>query len=704
MAEKKSKNNKAIVDTARERFRFAADAEKDIRQSAIEDIEFSVGDQWDDRDRKTRGDDGRPTLTVNRLPQFIRQITNDQRQNRPSIKVSPVDDLADPKTAKILQGIIRHIEYNSNADLAYDTAFDAAVRSSFGYMRVITDYEDPESFNQEILICPVRNQFSCYLDPNHTLPDGSDAGWGFAFEDIAKEEYEKLYPKSELSYGSDLFKSLGDEGMDWATEKTVRIAEYFVKEFEEKTIYQLSDGSVIEEDALELALAAGLTIDKKKTTSVPKVKWYKINGCEVLEEKEWPGKWIPIIPVYGNEVILNGKRILESAIRYAKDPQKLLNYWVSCETETIALAPRAPWIGYEGQFEGHEDKWRTANRRNHAYLEVQPVSINGQAAPLPQRNAFEPPVQAITNARLQASEDLKATTGIYDSALGARSNESSGVAIQRRADQAQTANFHFVDNLSRSMRHLGRILVDLIPKIYDTARAIHIIGEDDQKELIFVNKIFERNGKSEQYNLAIGKYDVTISNGPSYQTKRQEALESMLSLTQSYPQLMQIAGDLMTKNMDWPGADEISERIKRTIDPKITQSEKDLGQEIPPQVAQQMQQMNQMIEQLTQQVNQAHDIIDGKKLEIESKERIEFAKIEADLKKAFIKVDSQEAIELLKSEIDQINRRVESLGMPHEQDFESYEPQEGYSDANEPQGEYEQQPVEGGMPGPFMEQ
>lgn len=704
MAQKKKKESSEKDDflkIARKRFSLAEDAESEIRKLALEDLRFRAGEQWPDDVRQSRDLDRRPCLTINRIPQFIRQITNDQRQNRPSIKVSPVDNNADVETAKVFQGIIRHIEYNSNADVAIDTAFEGAAIKGIGYFRVVTDYVTPESFEQEIFIKRVKNSFSVYLDPGYQEPDGSDANWGFIFEDLTKEDYKNQFPDSEMASMED-WRSIGDNAPGWASEETVRVAEYFYKEFQTKTLYLLSDKSVVEEDALELAAASGLEIVSKKTTQVPIIKWCKINAVEKLEETEWAGRWIPIIPVLGDELDVDGKRILEGIVRHAKDPQRMYNYWATSETEQIALAPKAPFIGVEGQFEGHENQWKQANIKNYAYLEYKPKTLaGGQAAPPPQRNVYEPAVAAITQARMQSSEDLKATTGIYDAALGNRANETSGVAIQRRANQAQTANFHYVDNLSRSLRHLGRILVDLIPKVYDTERAIRIVGEDDSQEIVFINQIFERNGKPVQYNLSAGKYDVTISNGPSYATKRQEALASMLDLTKAYPQVAQVAGDLMIKNMDWPGATEIAERLKKTMPPEIVADEKEQNQQIPPQLAQQMQQMNQMIEQLTQQNNQMQDAMKTKQMELDSKERIEMAKLETQARIELAKLDAQDARLLLETQIDQLNRQQEQMGMIQQMELENeaadFAAQEDVSGAEN------FNPTGGQSPGNYME-
>jgi hypothetical protein len=675
--EKTNKSVNDLLKTAKDRFRLASESESEIRKLALEDLEFRSGKQWPDEVKRDRELERRPCLTINRIPQFIRQVTNDQRQNRPSIKVNPVDDKADIETAKVLQGIIRHIEYNSNADIAYDSAFSSAVTHGFGYFRIITDYLSDDSFEQEILIKRIVNPFSVYFDPNHTEPDGSDAEWAFVFDVLSEEEFKQNYPKAKLSQMDD-WRALGD-GDGWVDRDTVRVAEYFYKEYEEIELVQMKDGTVFKATEIPQDVPQEF-IKSKRKANVPSVKWCKTNGIEILEETKWLGTYIPIVPVLGDEINVNGKKILEGIVRHAKDPQRMYNYWATSETEQIALAPKVPYIGAEGQFEGHEAKWKTANVKNHAYLEYKQKSFNGQMAPPPQRNVYEPAVQAITNARMQSSEDLKATTGIYDAALGARSNENSGVAIQRRNNQSQTANFHFVDNLSRAIRHTGRIIVDLIPKIYDSSRAVRIIGENDEQQIVLINQVFEDGGKLVEHKLSYGKYDVAISNGPSYATKRQEALASMLDLTRAYPQVAQFAGDLMIKNMDWPGADEIAERIKKTIPPDITMSEKDKQSiQIPPQVQQQLQQMGQMIEQLTKQLHGAQDQIEQKEREIQSKERIELAKIEAGMREKLIDVAAKDYLKSFEAEIAQLDQRQKQLEAETPFESESYESAEGMS-------------------------
>ena len=681
-SETKDKNGeKKILAEAQARFKLAAEAETEIRRLALEDLEFRAGNQWPENIKRDRELDGRPCLVINRIPQFVQQVTNDQRQNRPAIKVHPVDSGADPETAKTIQGLVRHIEYNSNADVAYDTAFDSAVTGGRGFFRIITDYSNPTSFEQEILIKRISNPFSVFFDPYSKEPDGSDASFAFVEEILSPEEYKTRYPNSELARTSD-WESIGNQAPSWMRDGSARVAEYFYKESIDETVHLLSTGESVRDADLQSLLSnaalSGQTVEvvRSRKTSIPVIKWCKLNAVEVLEETEWPGIYIPIIPVYGNELDINGKRILEGVIRNAKDPARMYNYWASAETEAIALAPRTPFIMAEGQDEGYEGDWATANRRNHSTLKYKPVSIGGVACPPPQRNAFEPAVQAITMARMAAADDIKATTGIYDAAIGARSNETSGVAIQRRSMQAQTSNFHFVDNLTRSLRHAGRILIDLIPKVYDTARTTRIIGEDGESKVVPINQQFNDNGKEVLYQLDAGKYDITVDVGPSYASKRQEAVSSMLDVIKAYPQLAQFAGDLFVKNMDWPGAQEFADRIKKTLPPNLVDDQKNKAQEIPPQVQAQMQQMGQMVEQLTAKLHEAHDALDQKSLELESKERIELKKLEVSLEIERAKLDQKDSLALLNAEIASINQRLQLINydQPIENESQNFEP------------------------------
>lgn len=691
------RDEEKLIKIAKERFKLAQEAEQDVRTLALDDLRFSAGDQWPSEMKAERAQDGRPCLVINRVPQFIRQITNQQRQSRPGMKVSPVDDHADVDTAEVIQGLIRHIEYNSNADVAYNTAFESAVRHGFGYYRIVTDYVDPWSFDQEILIKRVRNPFSVYMDPASKEIDGSDMNWCFVFEEVTKDQFKDDYEESELSKMQD-WTAIGDQVNDWVNTETVRVAEYFYKDYEERTLLLLSDGVVIDKAKFSDGnLPMGVSIVNERVAQVPIIKWCKINGMEILEEGVWPGQWIPIIPVFGSELDINGKRYLEGIVRHAKDSQRMYNYWASTETETISLAPRAPYIAAEGQIpREYEGQWKTANKKNHAYLVYKPTALNGQPLPPPQRNVFETPVQAITNARMQASEDMKATTGIYDAGLGARSNETSGVGIQRRKEQGETSNYHFLDNFFISMRHGGRIIVDILPKIYDAPRTARIIGIDGREEMVKLNQVFKVGANEKHYNLSAGKYDVVMDTGPSYATRRQEALASMMDLTRNYPQMAQVAGDLLVKNMDWPGANDIAKRLEKTLPPGILEDKN--KPQLPPEVQAQMQQMQTLIGQLTEQLNAASDDIKTKRVELESKERIEFAKLDVELKKEFAKLHSQESIAALKAEMQDIQSRLNLLNFNEPLNFNGT----GSDQSVSYQDQQPQFPTGGASPGQFM--
>lgn len=649
-----SEESEDILATARKRFQIAAEAESDFRRDALEDLQFSLGEQWPQEVKNQRYLDQRPCLVINRIPQFVRQITNDQRQNRPSIKVSPVDDDADVETAKIIQGMVRHIETSSSADIAYDTAFEYAVRTGRGFFRILTDYCDPMSFDQDLIVKRIPNPFTCYMDPMAREPDGSDMNWAFIVEDMLQDDYVAQYPKSKVASLND-FSSIGDQTAEWFPGNRVRVAEYFYKEMKDVEIVLLSDGIVMTADNLPKVLPESIKEFNRRKTQVPVIKWCKINGEEILEQRDWVGKWIPLIPVYGEELDVNGKQVLQGLVRNAKDSQRMINYWASAETEAIALAPKAPYIGVEGQFEGHEEMWRTSNLKNHPFLQYKPVGLNGQMAPPPQRNVAEPAVQAITLARNQAVEDLKATTGIYDPSLGQRMADQSGIAIKRLTAQSQTSNFHFLDNLTRSLKHAGRIMVDAIPKVYDTERAVRVLHPDDTEEVALINQEFTKDGKATTYSMDIGTYDVVMETGPSYATKRAESVASMMDLTKSYPQIMQIAGDLLVKNMDWPGAQEIAQRMQKVLPPQL-QDQKNKPQ-IPPQAQAQMQQMGDMIQKLSAEVHKAHDRIESKSLELESKERIALQNNQTQAEIALAKIGSDRDREMLRIE----SARIESL-------------------------------------------
>jgi hypothetical protein len=621
-----------LLAAMRKRFEVSISAYSDSRDSELDDLKFMAGSpdnrfQWPQEVLATRGAvqgqtmNARPCLTINKLPQHVRQVTNDQRQNRPAGKVIPVDDKADLEVAEIFDGMVRHIEYISDADVAYDTACDNQVTFGEGYVRILTEYCDDDTFDQDIRICRVRNSFSVYLDPHIQDPCGADAEWCFITEDMPKDEFERNFPDAE-PISSIESRGTGDGEMSqWIQEESVRVAEYFYAHYEKAKLH-LYPGNVTafagSPEAQQMEMM-GLKPVRTRDVDVRKIKWIKTNGYEVLEEADWPGKWIPVVRVVGNEFEIEGRIFLSGLVRNAKDAQRMYNYWVSQEAEMLALAPKAPFIGYGGQFEGYEHQWKTANTTNWPYLEVNPDVSDGQGGvlPLPQRAQPPLPQTGLIQAKLGASDDIKATTGQYDSSLGATSNERSGRAILARERQGDTGTYHFVDNYGRAIRYVTRQLVDLIPKIYDTQRIARIVGMDGKTKTVKIDptqpepvrKIQDENGivLEKIYNPSVGKYDVAVTTGPSYYTKRQEAMAAMGEILQANPELWAVAGDLFVKNMDWPGAQEIAERLAKTIDPKLLEDSDDspalqAAQQQIQAMAAEMEQMFKMLQNFKQSI------------------------------------------------------------------------------------------------------
>ena len=587
-----------VLTVARSRMTMAISAFSETRESELDDLRFYAGSpdnqwQWPADVLQTRGAvqgqtiNARPCLTINKLPQHVKQITNEQRMNRPGIKVIPADDKGDVEVADVYNGVIRHIEYISDADVAYDTACENQVSYGEGYIRLLTEYCDEDTFDQDIKIGRIRNSFSVYMDPLIQDPTGADARWCFITEDMTKAEYERMYPNA-APINTLMSLGVGDQSISqWISENTVRIAEYFYIEYEKATLNlypgnQTAFDGTPEDKSLRMMFGKPL---RSRPSDRKKVKWCKINGYEILEERDWAGSFIPVVRVVGNEFEVDGRVYVSGLVRNAKDAQRMYNYWVSQEAEMLALAPKAPFIGYGGQFEGYEQQWKTANTQNWPYLEVNPDVTDGQGniLPLPQR--AQPPMASsgLLQAKAGASEDIKSATGQYNASLGMSSNERSGKAILARQREGDVGTYHYVDNLARAIRHVGRQLVDLIPKIYDTERIARIIGEDGEPSTVKMNPMQEEPVKKivnqegvvidKIYNPSVGKYDVRVITGPGYATKRQEALESMAQLLQGNPQLWQVAGDLFVKNMDWPGAQDLAKRFQKTLDPKVLADE-----------------------------------------------------------------------------------------------------------------------------------
>lgn len=642
----------------REEFGQCRDALKDNHQTALEDIDFALLEkQWPDEVAKQREIDQRPMLTINKLTAFIRQVVNDARQNKPSVEVRPVDDLADPATADVLSGLVRNIESISNADVAYDTASEQAVSSGFGYWRVKVDYAFDDSFDLDILIDRIINQFSVYGDPNSTAADSSDWDIAYVTDRIPRNVYKKKYAgKAETDFDSEAWTSLDG---DWLNDTGVLVAERWLREDVERPTVFLEDGRIFdakefaENDDLQRGREAGTVVVRgTRTVRSKKVTQVIMSGCDILEEeKEFPCRYIPIVPVYGSEILVQGKRYWRSLIHSAIDAQRMFNYHRSTATELIALAPRVPFIGPKGAF-ASDPGWDTVNTANHPYLEYDsPVP--------PQRQPLDTgPAAGSIQEALSAADDMKAIIGMYDASLGARSNETSGRAIMARQREGDVSTFHFQDNLNRAIRHTGRILVDMIPRVYTGERVLRILGEDGTPSNVPVNKPYEVMGEDgaplteevedesgariskavmAMHDLATGKYDVIVKAGPSFTSRREEAAHYMTEAVRAAPATAPVLLPKIAEMSDWPGAQDIAEELKALMNPNQGG--------LPPEVQEMIEAGKAQIDQLTQEneqlkaaqtektaeiaLNQRKIDIDGIKVQVEAK-KAETAQFEAE--------------------------------------------------------------------------
>ena len=596
------------IEDAKQFLRFAADADTNNRSEALDDLKFAGGDQWPVEIQNSRSVESRPCLTINKVDAYIRQLCNQQRQQRPRMKAHGMNHESDEKMAEIITGICRHIENQSNADHAYDTAYESAVRMGWGYWRINTKYVNEKSFDQEIYIDTIDNPFTVYFDPNSVLPDGSDAEKVLITTVIPKENFRAMYPGAEDGSGFSA-RGTGDSDAEWVMKEDIRLAEYFYTKIVNTELILLSDGTHVYEDEMpnpDLLEAAGIYEVSRRTSWRKEIHWCKLTAMQILEEGRWIGKHIPVIPTYGQQLVIEGKRKKFGLVRMAKDPQRMYNFWVTSITESVALAPKAKWIMAEGQDEGHENEWSQANTKTMAYLRYKQTDTDGQPAPPPIRQAPEQPPAGIMSAAAGINADLMAVVGIYDPSQLPQGNVS-GKALQGQQMQVDMTNFHYYDNLTRSIAHTGRIILDLIPKIYDKERVMRIIGDDGKPKVITLNqKGQDENGIERILNdVTVGQYDIVMDTGPGYSTKRQEAVESMMAALTANPNLFGQIGDLVFRNMDFPGAEIIADRLA-SVNPLANIDD---NSSVPPQVQMQIQQMQAAMQQMGQQNQQLQMMI-----------------------------------------------------------------------------------------------
>jgi hypothetical protein len=603
-----SQSDDEFLAEIRDWHRQAADFEGKVRSEMLDDLKFVRlgGDhQWPAQALTARRRPGaeRPVLTDNRLKRYRTQVINKIRQNTPAIKVRPADDRADKKVADIYQGLIRNIENVSNASDALDKAVEFSVDCGRGYFGLRTEYASDDSFGQDICFRMIPDPFKVYFDPWSTTADGSDAKRAMIIEDLPRDQVELEYPDVELAEWPE--GATGDR--DWMSETGIRLAEYYEIIEEPADLVQLADGRTVwAEKATPEDVIVATRRSKRKTC-----RWYKIAGNTILEEGTFPSQYIPIIPVYGEECWLDGKHEINGLVRQAKDPQKLFNVWLSTTAEQVALQPKSPFVGPDEAFQGHEDKWATANNVNHAYLPYNQWDEQGRPIERPDRQP-PPPVPTGYVEQMQVALDgIRAAVGMEDPSVGAgQGPDQSGRAIRSLIEQSDISTSHFADNLAKSVAHAGRILIEVIPQVFDTARVLRILGEDgeashaehDPEAPQPVNEVQEETGEIRKiYNLSIGRYDCIAAAGPSYTTKRQEGFDAMTQLAQAMPQVPQVAGDLIIRMSDMPYADQIADRVKASIPPQILAATE--SEDVEPELAS----ARAQIEQLTRQLQMATD-------------------------------------------------------------------------------------------------
>lgn len=620
------------MNLARERFKLCVEAEADRRAQMLMDLQFRCGDdsnnfQWEKTILAQRARKKRPCHTINRIPEFTKHVVNNMRQSRPSIKVNPIGDGADQEQAEIRQGLIRHIEQKSQADIAYDTGFEHMCIMGLGWMRIVDDWAAPDSFDQDLFIRWVQNPFSIYSDPTAALPDWSDMKYAFVVDDLLPNEYRARFGEDAVSATE--MQSIGDHAKIWFINGRVRIAEYFRIEQEKDILCELENGNTTlfsklpkgmysiradEDGQLRLWMNADMDspaqdIGRARKCLVPVVYWALINGVKKLKERKWKGPHIPLIPVIGNQFEVDGQTLINGMVRYAREIQRLYNYVFSTLTEVIALAPRNQFIAEVDQISEFRDMYERANIDPQSVLPYKmQVAPNGTPLPPPQRQSAALELSSLVTSLQLIDNMLKSIFGIYDASLGQRGPQESGLAINARKIESDTSTYDWGDNFIRALEYLGRQLNALLAPYYNTpGRVVRILREDQKPiEAQFGNAYTDQDQKDNKYNLDNGKFSVEITTGPSRETVRKEAVAGMADFFKVYPAGMQACADLLVTAMDFPDHQAIAARLRKMLPPNLQDAGPN-GEPNPQVLQQQNQQLQQMVQQLSQIVTQLSD-------------------------------------------------------------------------------------------------
>ena len=688
---KDKKQHEQILADAKAFKKEAQDYWQDTFDRGHEDKEFVTieGKQWDATARAKRNAEGKPTLEFNLLRTFATQQINTMRQNRPQIQVVPVDNGADTDIAKILGGLIKDTEEASNAEDATDQAAENAVYGGLGFIRLITDYVSDDSFNQEPRFVPIENPEAVLLDPLSKRLDGSDASKCLVVEWVKKSAIK-------AQYGEDATDFEVEGATDWENkpDDTVLIAEYFYKEDVSDELLLLEDGSIAFKSELSEDDAAFAV--ETRPTKRTEIKWAKISGSKVLETGVFPGKFIPIVPVYGAVNWIGNERHVFSLVHFAKDPQRLFNYWKSAEAHILQKNQDEILAVEHEAIAGFEDEWQ--NPGKYGASRYRSRDENGTQYATPQRIASAQPPTGILNATATSQALISDTLNMHAPQMGQDVNSQSGRAIGLLQRQADTAHFHFQDNLNKSLRQCGRILVDLYPRLYDTPMVRRIIGKDGEEEMVKLNAQPETPDEMNKAidgvlnNLSLGRYDVRIDTGPSFNTQREQSFQLLMQVAQFAPGVMQSAGDLIIKDSPLVNAKEIADRLKKTMLPQLLEDDPSVPPAVKAQMTQMQQQMQEQMQQMQEMARQLQDKqadreVEIRKAEIAADSRIQEAQINnsgrADVE------ELRGIVELLKQNVDITNTPSDWLTQGEDvNNYNPNQPQE-YSQPMEPE-----QPIE----------
>lgn len=603
-------NDKDLLQRINDRRAHVHKVDQENRQRQRDDTNFvyTPGASWSATVRKARELAKDPCMEFPQLKQFVAQVVNDQRQSRPGVRIHPASGDASEEVAKILQGLIRGIEYTSNAEAVFDCGYQHSVVGGRGYWRIVSEYEGEDSFNQVLAIRRIADPLSVWLDPDYEDPDGGDRQYGFIDEAIPTEEFKRKYPKNK-PMSADVPESWRVDDDD-----SVIISDYYERVAVKRTLVAMTDGNIGYKDDLPPNLPPGIEIASERDVETWKIEWYTVAGGEqILARNEFAGSIIPIVCTMGDEIVVEGKRAFYGLTSNAKDAQRLFDFGMTQQAITLSSTSRSPYVAAAESIEGYEKLWQTANVTNLSVLPYRAWTADGNALPMPQRSAGAQPDAGWLNWTQQMQMLIKSTIGMYQNSLGMQGNETSGRAIMAKQRQSDNATFHFQDNLSRAIALTGRIIVGAIPTYYDTERIVAIVNPDDTKDLAMVNQEMPNPDNPleaiKRNDITRGKYAVTVESGPTYATKKAESADLMMGMVQAYPPLMQLAGDLVMKAQDVPDADQFAERLKMVLPPPIlqgiAQKEQQGGQKpMDPAVMAQMQQLQGQLQQQQEQMQQ----------------------------------------------------------------------------------------------------